>query len=225
MREQGTIIDRFKDRLKGTILGAVKAPPEELKDDGAIASVANRVVDPESTTEFVLIGGRRVAIVFLMWKTERRMLEIIAPYLKTLTDSAMIGAFDEMLASLLVEAHYDLTRLACLILEPQFKDLEEFKPQPAIANDAGEVVVPARSTLRVIEDWLDDNARFEEIADLVLRQTKMNKMADSLGKLWAPAALSARVLRVLNTLPRHLTQALQSNSTDSPPDMESTTST
>jgi len=120
------------------------------------------------------------------------MLEIIAPYLSYCLEGAAAGVLDEMIKSLLVSAHRDLTKLAILILTPQMSKLG-LEPE---ADDA--------KRAEMLETWLEENAHFSEIADLVIKQIRLNKVADSLGKLWAPGALGLKALKMLSTLQSQL---------------------
>lgn len=185
----------------GTIISETMTPAPELPAN-KVDQIARETFHPEATKETVTIGGREFKVVMLPWGVEGQMLDIIAPYLRLLVDAAAVEQFEGVLGALLIEARHDLNALAIMILSHQWKKEPEFQP------DAGE---HPQTTAQKIDAWLAENAHFSEIAELVLAQVKRNKVADSLGKLWAPNVLGVKILRVLNTLPSHLQQHLQSS--------------
>ena len=190
----------------GTIIGEALAPAPEIPAH-QVDQIAREAFYPEATKETVTIGGREVKVVMLPWGVEGQMLDIIAPYVRMLVDSAAVEQFEDMLTALLVGARHDLNKLAVMILSYQWKN------DPAFQPESGE---HPRTTEQKVDLWLAENAHFCEITDLVLTQVKKNRVADSLGKLWAPNVLGVRILRVLNSLPSHLRQLLQSSSQASP---------
>lgn len=194
---------------ENTIVGEFVKEPADNLTDGQVAQIALEVANPEETIDKITIGGKTVQIRFLTWKYERRMLNIIAPYCRVLIDGASVGAFEEVLSSLLAEAETDLTRLAIIILSAQAEtigiDLGEFRDKES----------KEKALAVAIESWIDENARFEEICELVKRQIVKNKLADSLGKLWAPGVLAIKTLKIIDSLPLHLKSLLESNSIQS----------
>jgi hypothetical protein len=187
---------------KETIIGALEQSPRELTTAETEKYSADALFD--SSDEYVSVGGVRVQIKWLFWEDEIKMLRALAPYQKMLIDAAAIGALDETIGALLVEATYDLERLAVMVLRGQMEKLgippvDTTKNTPTgLADLLPEEIEEAR--LQAIRQWLRTRARFAEIAELVLAQIKRNKLGESLGKLWAPGVLHIKALQILNTL-------------------------
>lgn len=192
-----------------TILGAAGNPAQELPEE-FIPAVTREAFDPQAAKAEVAVGDRVVKIAMVPWGVEGDMLDIIAPYLRLLVDSAAVETFEETLAAALVEGRHELNRLAVIILAHHWKD------ETAFHDEAGKVDAGAINT------YLAENAHFHQIADLVLAQVQKNRLADSLGKLWSPGALTVKVLRMINSLPSQLRLALQSSSQASPASTGST---
>lgn len=200
---------QLTDPERETIIGAQQAEPQPLTDAQVVAAT-QEAFHPEGTRDVVTVGDREVQVRMLPWGVEQKMLDCIAPYLRLLVDATAVSQFDEMLQALLVEARHDLNKLAVIILANQWKAEPGF-----LADEVG-------TTEQKVNAWLAENAYFQQIADLVLAQVRKNKVADSLGKLWLPNVLHVRMLKVLDTLPSQLRQALQSKSPESLSALEST---
>lgn len=196
------------EQMPQNIVGAIMHDPGALTD-AQVQAATREAFHPPLAREFVTVGGREVAIAMLPWGVEEQLLDIIAPYLRLLIDAAAVSQFEEVLQSLLIEARHDLHKLAVLIL------VHHWKHEPAFAADE-------QTSADKVSAWLRDNAHFAELAELVLAQVQKNKVADSLGKLWSPAVLGVRILRILNSLPSQLRAALPSSLQASASNTEST---
>jgi hypothetical protein len=196
-----------------TLIEEAHAPAREHLTDEEVGQAVEDALDPSSTLETLRIGGADIQIRFLTYRYERQMVRIIAPYLRTLTDAAMVGAFDNVLAACLIEAEVDLWRLVVIILRPQVEALGVLPEAPELPE--GRFYTSEQQLCAQIGEWVNEHAHFDEMAELAKRQVVKNKLGESLGKLWAPGVLGVGLLKLLNTLPSHITQALQLKSTPS----------
>jgi hypothetical protein len=196
-----------------SLIDEANTPPREHLSDDEVELALEEALDPSSTQETLSLGGIGIQVRFLSYRYERQMLRIIAPYLRVLTDAAMVGAFEDVLAACLIEAEVDLWKLVVIILRPQVESLPDLPEAPELP--AGKAYTPEQRLCAQIGEWVDENAHFDEMAELVKAQIVKNKLGSSLGKLWAPGVLGVGLLKLLNTLPSHITQALQLQSTAS----------
>lgn len=201
-----------------TLIDEAAAQPDGRMTDTQIARVVEEVADPAASTDVVRIGDRAIHVSHLTWKDEKPMMRIIAKYLHLLLDAAIEAEYlDEMIGALLVEATDDLENVAVIVLLGHLKGDPAFLPRQATDT------APAATTDDLIRDWLGEAATFEQLVTLVRTQIRKNKVADNLGKLYAPAALGVRTLKVLSTLRSLNMPGSPSNSTESPSGMGSTT--
>lgn len=158
--------DKTKDKPDRTLIEAIRQDPNDSMTgtEAAMAS-AEAMEGAGASPDTVSVGGRTWPVTFLPWGPERRFMRIIGPYLRFLTDAWIAGG-DTWLACLtaaIVESEHDMTELSLIIL--QYHD-------PSID-----------------EAWLNDNARCEELIELVSVQLDKNRVADTLGKLWGRGVL------------------------------------
>lgn len=184
-----------------TVLETFIKPPETLNEEG-LKQASQEAFDPEASKDFVEIGGKSIQMRLLTWKFERRIVSIVSFYLKTILEAAQVQMLEDTLGALLVEAPDDLTRIAVIVLSSQPEVI--FDALPNLDTPDGKKRLES-----MLENWLDDNAHFDEIVNLVQTQLKKNNLAASLGKLWTPGSLGVRALKILNTLESQSGQILQ----------------
>lgn len=151
------------------------APAPELKTDAQVQGAINHALEGPTASEGmeVRVGNRPFIITFLPYGVERQMNRIIGPYLQFLLGAWLEGgeAFAKALSVAIAESDEDLTELALVILRAYDESINE--------------------------DWLNRQARFHEVMDLIKAQLEVNKVADSLGKLWGNGVLSAGLAEAL----------------------------
>lgn len=204
-----------------TILGAAQQDPAAMTEAQAARHV-EETFNPALVRHELPIGDRSIKMTNIPWGAEQEIIDILAWYLRTITDASAVGLLEDTLGALLIEASADLEKICLIILEHHWGEEPQFAPQPEQRDAEGTLVAPAMTTRDRLRAWLKKKAHFEQIADLVLTQIKRNKLADSLGKLWAPGVLGVKALKALNTLPHHLQQLLLAKSMESPAGTEST---
>lgn len=165
-------------------------PPPELNSDREVAQAAATVLG-EVADEEVTIGGRTIKVIELKWGAERQWNPIIGDYLEFLLGAWLSGPeqFAKALSVAVGESPNDLTRLAVIALGFYFKDDPAFIPYDGATRE------------QQIEAWLNENATFKELIELIRAQMERNAVSDSLGKLWGKGVLSAKLAEVLSTTP------------------------
>ena len=185
-----------------TIIGALEQAPRELTTAETEKLSADALFN--TSDDYVMVGGVQIEVKWLFWEDEIKMLRMLAPYQKMLIDAVGIGALEETIGALLVEATHDLERLAVMILRGQMEKLGIPPVTTSVTTPTGLADLDPdeieEAKLQAIRTWLRKRARFAELSELVLVQIKRNKLGESLGKLWAPGALHIKALRILNTL-------------------------
>lgn len=206
----------LNQEASGTLITEAAAPARPDLTDAEIAAASQEAADPAASRDVVHIGGRDIRVTFLTWKYENEMLRIISTYLRILLDAAIDAeALEEVIGALLVAATADLENVAVIILRHHLKNDPAFAPRPADGD------TPAVTTDDLIREWLGEEAHFDQLVTLIRAQIAKNKLGDSLGKLWQPAVLGVRTLKVLGTLRSLNMPSSASSSTDSPTDTAS----
>lgn len=183
---------KVKPPTASSVLETALTRPQEIATEGQLQAAINEAIEGAEASDTTLaIGDRTITITHLPYGVERRWNKIIGPYLQFLIGAWLQGPeeFAKALSVAVAESDEDLTALALIILQGYDK--------------------------RIDEDWLNTNATFEQVLELVKAQIEKNKVADVLGKLWGNGVLSAKLAEALFTTMPQTGPASMPSSSDS----------